>query len=98
MIGERWKNITDGNGIFFNCNQKKDQYSELGIGIINYHDTELREALEKNVAGYLTKTDYYARMIAPDNGRTFFKGVIKTEPNNIGRPREHVDPTKTLTK
>lgn len=90
IFGEFWKNkITDGNGLYFNCNADKDRYKKyLGIGMINYYDTQLREGLEK-AAEYLTKTDYYMRLIAPDKGRTFGKGEIKSESSRRGRPREH---------
>jgi hypothetical protein len=60
--------------------------------MIRYHDRELREGL-KIAAGYLTKPDYYARMIVPKNGRTFGKGEILPKPkaSNRGRPRKYQD-------
>ncbi|MGZ5548889.1 MAG: YagK/YfjJ domain-containing protein [Nitrososphaeraceae archaeon] len=75
IIGEYWQNtITQGKGLFHNCNANQHNYDYLGIGIINASDTKLREELEMAVL-YFTKADSCnVRMIAPNNGRTFGKG------------------------
>lgn len=90
-LGEYWADtITVGKGLYYNCNAGKDKYKVRGIGMVNYYDHELREGL-KIAAGYLTKPDYYARMIVPKNGRTFGKGEILPKPkaSNRGRPRKY---------
>lgn len=87
-IGEYWKSsITQGRGSYYNCNAFKDSYHTLGIGMINYYDSELRQGLYQ-AAKYLTKPDYYARALVPDNDRAFGrKEIPKPKDGNIGRPR-----------
>jgi hypothetical protein len=88
LIGEYWKNaITQGRGLYYNCNAFKQNYANLGIGMINYYDLALREGLNE-AACYLTKTDHVARMLVADNGRTFGRGEIaQPSDNKSGRPR-----------
>lgn len=94
MLGEYWvNNITNGKGLYFNCNAKKEDYESLGIGMIGHDDFQMRENLMET-AKYLTKPDYYARTISMENGRTFGRGEIQQ--NKIderaaekrGRPRK----------
>lgn len=89
LIGEHWnKNITAGKGLYFNCNAIKLEYKSCGIGMINHSDTEVRENFKVKVATYLTKTDYYIKLVAPGNGRTFGKGNMpKPKISKLGRPR-----------
>lgn len=87
-IGEHWcSSITDGNGIYFNCNYIKNTYKCLGIGMINHFEQTKRENLKK-AALYLTKTDNYIKLALPTGARVFGKGEI---PHSIltkkGRPR-----------
>ncbi len=95
LIGEFWKKtITEGKGLYFNCNDLKykksfEEQGTLGIGMINHDDHNLRKNLEK-VAEYLTKPDYYARVVVKENGRTFGRGEIIKNPKVLqrGRPRK----------
>jgi hypothetical protein len=93
IIGEHWvNNITDGRGLYWNCNANKYSYRQCGIGTVNAGDIEARKALE-SVAHYLCKVDYYIKTVAPDNGRTFGKGNMpepETRPRR-GRPRKDQD-------
>lgn len=88
-IGEMWKHeITQGKGIYWNCNAKKKNYEKNGrvaTGKIKHDDHELRENLNI-MASYLTKPDYFVRLTLPNGVRTFGKG---SSPKKIksGRPR-----------
>jgi hypothetical protein len=94
LIGDHWnETITKGKGLYYNCNAFKEGYKFCGIGMINHSDMALREGLEK-AALYLTKPDYYIKLIAPDDGRTFGKGNMpKPRTGSRGRPR-----TKSVPK
>lgn len=94
MIGEHWNNvITEGRGLYWNCNAFKDSYKSCGIGMISHDDAAGREGLEKAVI-YMTKPDYYAKLLVPGNDRTFWKGNMpKPKSEGSGRPR-----TKGMSK
>jgi len=68
MIGEYWKSITHGMGLYYNCNAHKSRYQTLGIGLIDHRNTVLRDGL-RNVAAYMTKTDLCAKLVIPGRGR-----------------------------
>ncbi|MCY1462462.1 hypothetical protein D9M71_802370 [compost metagenome] len=89
MIGEHWNSVvTEGKGIYFNCNAKKSNYKFCGVGMINHFDLELRENLLRKAVIYITKPDYYKKIVVPGNGRAFGKGVIpKMTGARRGRPR-----------
>ena len=87
-IGNLWVNqITQGDGLYWNCNANKDKYRNLGIGMINHND----EALRNNVletALYLVKRDYLIRSVMFNaKNRAFGKGQIP-EKSKSGRPRK----------
>lgn len=88
QIGEYWNlSITDGIGVYFNCNRIKNSYKSCGIGMINHHDYALRDGL-KNAVLYMTKTDNYIKLVLPGNARIFGKGEIaQPKLNKRGRPR-----------
>jgi hypothetical protein len=90
MIGEYWMNvITQGKGLYYNCNADKSKYERCGIGTINHYDTELRENLNL-AAQYLAKPDDYLRDNASniEVDRTFGRGVMREKIENRGRPRK----------
>jgi hypothetical protein len=89
-IGEYWaKTITKGNGLYYNCNANKGKYKTVGIGAIHCENHEQMKGLEL-AARYLTKPDYYAKINAPNIGKTFAKGGgITKSKGTRGRPRKH---------
>jgi hypothetical protein len=99
MIGEYWqKVITQGRGIYYNCNAHKDKYKRCGIGMINHYDMELIANLKNEAAPYLAKTGDYMSVCKQDIdiGRTFGKGIVKAKTDNRGRPRNPIYPEPGL--
>lgn len=92
LIGEHWRKvITAGKGLYYNCNAFKSGYKICGIGMINHYDTEMREGLKK-AALYLTKIDYFIKLLAPGKDRTFGKGNMpKQKVTKKGRPRKLIE-------
>ncbi|ATM96793.1 Protein of uncharacterised function (DUF3296) [Yersinia frederiksenii] len=88
LIGEYWRDsITEGTGLYFNCNARKADYRINGIGLVSHADNAMREGLRRAVT-YLTKVDTFARLTLPDKGRTFGKGERTELPDKKrGRPR-----------
>lgn len=88
MIGEYWNTtITKGRGLYWNCNANKESYKCCGIGEVKHDDMEMRKGLRKAVL-YMTKPDYYIKLLVPGNDRTFWKTIMpKPRLNNSGRPR-----------
>lgn len=91
-IGEYWKNeITEGKGLYFNCNAIANSYAHSGIGDIHYTNQAKRDTLQK-VITYITKIDMAVRLILPQGARTFGRGefVLRKEETR-GRPRSSED-------
>lgn len=88
-IGDHWnKIITEGAGLYFNCNRKKDSYRHCGVGMVNYYDAEKIFNLKFKAAIYLTKADFYIGATMPDKSRCFGKGnAPKSVRSGGGRPR-----------
>jgi hypothetical protein len=86
-VGMYWENvITGGKGRFHNC--AYDKHVTQGIGLINYWDIERIKALKEIVIPYLTKSDYFIRLVS--RGRIFGKGGLPPKPKNrCGRPRKY---------
>jgi len=87
-IGELWDNeITQGDGLYWNCNANKAKYRNLGVGPINHNDTVRRDNM-LNTAFYLIKKDYLIRSVMFNaKNRAFGKGQIP-EKSKSGRPRK----------
>lgn len=91
LIGEHWKKtVTNGKGLYFNCNGIKESYKSCGIGMVSHGDSAAREGLKK-AALYMTKTDYYVSLQVPGKDRIFWKGNMpKPKTSSVGRPRARV--------
>ncbi|RMV39816.1 hypothetical protein ALP12_101966 [Pseudomonas savastanoi pv. phaseolicola] len=92
-VGDHWSNcVTDGKGIYYNCNASKAEYKArgiLGIGMIGHDDLDLRNGLT-TAAAYLTKVDLFVRMVISEGGRCFGKsGKPKLKKGLGGRPRRN---------
>lgn len=87
QIGKYWvKNITNGRGIYHNCN-RNDYKDKHALGILNYKDDEKRKNLDKAMA-YLVKDDQNIESLAENkNYRAIRRGTLPREKSNKGRPR-----------
>lgn len=94
VIGAYWVEVvTKQKGLYYNCNAVKSRYRSCGIGMVEHSDGLMRENLMK-AAIYLTKSDYYMKMIAPSGGRCFGRGVAplpKLSGVKRGRPRKSIE-------
>lgn len=101
QIGEYWANVvTEGKGDYWNSNAEwlKKSYEKrghgVGVGQINWNDTNKREALRKNLE-YLAKSSQYLMIKGADRIRTFDMGQVPTKAK-VGRPR--TDTSIVVTK
>lgn len=89
QIGEYWKNeITDGKGIYHNCNREKAKYAECALGMIDHTDEAKRTVLKEKAIAYLCKEEQNIDPIKQSgNERTFTRGISPRKKSNAGRPR-----------
>lgn len=91
QIGQYWVDvITEGRGLYHNCNSKN--YREYAIGMIDHHDSDKRRALLKCL-DYLAKCDQYVRAKPSERCKMFTKGHVPEPSRKGGRPR-----TRTASK
>ena len=84
-MGEHWtKDITQGQGRYYNCNAVP--YKHSGIGTIHHTDHEKRDILLNKVVAYITKKDFW--LFHQAGGKTFAKGIMPGPPSALGRPRK----------
>ncbi len=100
-IGEYWEAvITDGMGQYWNSNRSKIKQELLGygsgVGQINHHDTEKREALRKNLA-YLMKSSQYLKQKSCAKARVVAMSRMP-EKSSAGRPRTLTESTQNSQK
>lgn len=58
IIGEHWKqHLTQGDGLYHNCNADKGKYEHCGIGMVEHRDPQKRHYLLHDAAAYLAKDD-----------------------------------------
>lgn len=87
-LGELWvERATKGQGVYYNCNRTKGIYRTCGIGMIDHSGKVMRNNLKK-AAVYLTKVEYYMRIVTEGRARTFGRGEMpKRVVKKRGRPR-----------
>lgn len=88
-IGKYWKNeITDGKGIYYNCNREKDKYAFCALGTIDHTDDAKRTVLKEKAIAYLCKEEQSVSPIKQSgNERSFTRGIAPRKKSNAGRPR-----------
>lgn len=75
LVGMEWVKFLDGHGWYYNCNRDKKHFQSCGIGNIKLGDAEQERGLDLACA-YLTKVDYYVRMLGDGKRRAFGKGGL----------------------
>jgi hypothetical protein len=86
-IGADWIKVTDGKGIFYNCNAHKQKYKRVGIGMISHDDQEKRGNLLA-VLKYMYKEDQTLREKHVEKTHGWGRGVPPRKMKSIvGRPR-----------
>ncbi len=90
QIGQYWKNeITDGKGIYHNCNREKDTYAECALGLIEHTDDTKRTVLKKKAIAYLCKEEQSIDPLKQSGSeRSFTRGIAPRKKSNAGRPRQ----------
>ncbi len=89
QIGAYWKNeITEGKGIFHNCNREKGKYAECALGMIDHTDEAKRTLLKEKAIAYLCKDEQSVDPIKQSGSeRSFTRGIAPRKKSNAGRPR-----------
>ena len=85
QLGEMWKQVTDDQGIYFNCNVQK--YQQSGISMVSYHDVVKRATLENTVLSYFFKDQQQVLVKKNRKDRTLFLSQKPALPSHLGRPR-----------
>ncbi|WP_236714426.1 inovirus-type Gp2 protein [Acinetobacter venetianus] len=95
-ITEYWKKLTHGNGCTYNCHMAKQKYKRLGIGMINYLDSEKRMVLDECLQ-YLCKADqaFIFRTLDSSEYRSLQKSQKPKKISNAGRPRKTTQDDKS---
>lgn len=86
QLGELWKKVTNGKGIYHNCNSSKSKYRKLAIGTISHDDDAARSNIELMI-DYIVKTDQFIIEKTLTKYRTFGVSSRKLNKSNRGRPR-----------
>ena len=87
-LGEHWRKLTKGRGIYWNCNANKSDYHRLGIGKLDIHDQQMRRVLFEDVLSYMTKSEQHLRAKALGPGHCFDHGEMPPPRTTTrGRPR-----------
>jgi len=85
QLGEMWKQVTDDQGIYFNCNVQK--YQQSGINMVSYHDVVKRATLESTVLSYFFKDEQQVLVKKNKKDRTLFMSQKPAPPSHSGRSR-----------
>ena len=77
-FGKYWnETITQGKGMFYNCNAYKERYEDCCLGKMKRGDSSKDKGLLKALS-YITKIDACARLLLPGNARTFGRGEVRS--------------------
>ena len=88
QIGQVWQEITERQGIYFNCHRDKFKYRHLAIGMAKHDDQEFFDNLDQ-VLIYICKQDQFLieNSLNGEDIRTCQTSAIPKEAKPLGRPR-----------
>lgn len=76
-IGKYWtEHVTKGLGMYMDCKDFHNGYKTYGIGLMRKGNRNERDELRK-VIDYVVKTNYFAKIKIPNNGRSIGRSKIK---------------------
>lgn len=88
QIGKYWIELTEGLGVFYNCNASKQKYRNCGIGMVSHRDETMRDNLFLALK-YLFKKDQYLSEKFKVKTRVYGRGEMPRKRTNLsGRPRK----------
>ncbi len=94
--GNYWLRLTEGRGVFFNCNMKRDDYKYCAVGMIHHADVQMRGNLLVPLK-YITKADQRVKMKTSAKARVFWRGEMPSvRSSNAGRPRKAAGESRAL--
>ena len=84
LIGSIWNNITQGQGLYYNCNPEiRNNFSKDAVGLIKASDKTKQKALHRWIIDYITHSQQYLSVNVPDGMNTFSQGKVP-QPATIG--------------
>lgn len=90
QIGEYWKQVTNGEGSYYNVNatipELEKKGIEIGIGMVDHYDAEKRNVLITRVIHYFFKKGQYLSAKSLKKMRIYGRGEIPRT-SGAGRPR-----------
>jgi hypothetical protein len=89
QLGLYWnERITEGTGVYHNCNRDKNKYLDCGIGMIDHSDTAKRDNLINSVVPYMLKAEQSIDGIRQTGKeKSVTKGIAPKTKSSTGRPR-----------
>lgn len=88
MLGNYWVQVaTGGEGVYWNCNARKETYRYCGIGMIYRDNEEKRKFLDTKVVHYLVKYDLPFELMKVPGSRKFWTSKEKGERRKAKRIR-----------
>ncbi len=89
QLGLYWnERITEGTGVYHNCNRDKKKYLKCGIGMIDHSDTTKRDNLINHVVPYMLKAEQSIDGIRQTGKeKSITKGIAPKTKSSTGRPR-----------
>lgn len=89
QLGRYWnERITEGTGVFHNCNRDKAKYLSCGIGMIDHSDAAKRDNLINKVVPYMLKTEQSIDWIRQTGKeKSITRGIAPKVKSDTGRPR-----------